>query len=168
MKRIFILTIALLGIMSKAIADRVVVNDVTIPQGGQMTLEIGVSFDSDIIYTACQFDLELPEGIATLKDAANKPIATAGNVLSSRHSINLNSLNSGNDRFMIIPSLNKDAFNGPEGIILSVTLNANAEQAVGSNLTATVKNIKFTTVDTKSMSFDDVTFDIIIGEPIET
>lgn len=168
MKRIFILTMALLGLMGKAMADRIVINDVIVPQSGQVTLEIGFSFDSGQTYTACQFDLDLPDEVSTLKDAANKPIAIPGNALSSKHTINLNSLASGDDRFMVIPSLNKEAINGPEGVILSVTLNASAELSVGSNLTAVVKNIKFTTVDTKPVHFDDVIFNITIGEPIET
>ena len=166
MKRIFILTMALLGMTCGAVADNVVVSDVTVPQGGQTTLEIGFNFDSGKTYTGCQFDLSLPEGLATQKDAAGLPVVTAGSGLSN-HTITPSTVASGDDRFVVL-SFTKAPISGTSGTVLSVTLTAGTELNAGDSFTASVKNITFTTVDVENMPFDDVTFTVTVGEPADT
>ena len=62
-KNIFLLFAACLLSMGQAMADnRVTVNDVYVPQGGQATIEIGASFETE--YTAFELQIALPEGLS--------------------------------------------------------------------------------------------------------
>ena len=166
MKRIFILAMVLLGMASEAMADNVVVSDVAVPQGGQATFEIGFNFDSGKTYAGCQFDLVLPEGVSVQKDATGIPIVVAGSGLSN-HSITPSTVSSGDSRFVVV-SFTKAPIVGTSGTVLSVTLNADAALEVGRSFEALVTNITFTTVDVEDTPFDDIPFNITIGEPADT
>ena len=164
MKRILIMTMALLGMVGKAGADDVTVSDVSVPLGGQATLEIGFNINSGKIYTGCQFDLSLPTGVETFKDEANTPMVKKGGALSD-HTITPGVVSSGDDRYVVV-SFTKAPFVGTSGIVLSVTLNADANLSVGDQFIASVKNITFTTTDVENIPFDDVNFNITVSEPV--
>lgn len=165
MKHLFLFVTVLFCSVSKAVADNIVVNDVTIPQGGQVELEIGFNFDSNKTYTGCQFDLELPSDVVTEKDDSGLPVVIAGNSLGN-HIITPSSVSSGDDRFVIV-SFTKMAFEGTTGILLSVRLNAAYGLEIGSVLSASVKNITFTTMDVENISFGNRSFTITIAEPAD-
>ena len=162
MKRILMMTLALLAMMSKVSADEVTVANVAVPQGGQATLDIGFLFDSDNTYTACQFDLSLPDGVTTLKDDAGSPTVVMGDALAD-HDITPKALASGDDRF-VVASFSKTPFAASGGTMLSVTLCADRSLNVGDCFTATVKDITFSTTDKVRVTFPDVTFTVTITE----
>ena len=72
-KKTFLLFFAGLFGLTQAIAGNVLtVNDVTLPQGGQATLEIGCEFDTE--YTAFELQLALPDGLTDVTEIeANHP-----------------------------------------------------------------------------------------------
>ena len=165
MKRIAFIIAALLCTMGKAVADEVVVDNITIPQGGQARLNVCSSITSGNVYTGFQLDISLPDGVTTEKNETDVPIVTKGALLSD-HVITPSVVSSGDDRLVVV-SFSKTPFAGNEGVLLSVTLNADASLSVGDKLTATIKNITFTTTDVENTPFNDITFTITIGEPVD-
>ena len=162
MKRILMITCTLLAMMGKVSADEVTVADVTVPQGGQATLNIGFLFNSDNTYTACQFDLSLPDGVTTLKDEEGAPVVAMGDALAD-HDITPKALASGDDRF-VVASFSKTPFTASSGTMLTVTLCADRTLTVGDISTATITGITFSTTDKVRVPFPDVTFNVTIGE----
>ncbi|MBR6203291.1 MAG: hypothetical protein IKQ62_09825 [Bacteroidaceae bacterium] len=156
------ITCTLLAMMGKVSADEVTVADVTVPQGGQATLNIGFLFNSDNTYTACQFDLSLPDGVTTLKDEEGAPVVAMGDALAD-HDITPKALASGDDRF-VVASFSKTPFTASSGTMLTVTLCADRTLTVGDIFTATITGITFSTTDKVRVPFPDVTFNVTIGE----
>ncbi len=166
MKRITFIIAALICTIGKAVADEVVVDNITIPQGGKAILNVCSSITSGNVYTGFQFDISLPDGVTTEKNEMTVPIVTKGALLSD-HVITPSLVSSGDDR-MVVVSFSKTPLAGNEGVLLSVILNSDASLSVGEKLIATIKNITFTTTDVENTPFDDLTFTITIGEPADT
>ena len=72
MKKSLILLFALLISISNASADKLIVKDFKIPQGGQAYLTINYQFDEANLYSGFQFSLTLPEGLSTVKNETGK------------------------------------------------------------------------------------------------
>ena len=157
---------ALLAMVGMARADKVFVNDITLPQGGNVVMAIGYEFNSGITYKGFQLEFSLPEGVNTLKDDDGLPVATAGSALDD-HGITAKVLASGAERY-IVTSFNNKLLKGTEGTLFSVTLHADDSLEVGSCYEVTLNEVTFTTADIGNAPFENATFTITIGEPADT
>ena len=157
MKRIFFLmSVLLTGLLSANATDEVVVTNVTIPQGGTGTVNIELNNDQE--FTAFQMQLTLPEGVNFVVNKKGNPTFEKGDRYDD-HSISSSALG-----VFTCASFSMSAIDGTEGLLLSVNVTADETLAVGTQLTATLSNVEFTTSDVERVQFPNVTFNITIGE----
>ena len=161
LKRIIILGLVLACAGISHAADVLTVKNVKVNPGESVTLEIELSNTSDNLM-GWQCDISLPEGLTLELKANGKPKATLGSRFPEKgHSISSSILPNGNYRF-VATNMDGDAIPGTSGTLFSVTVKADATLTGSPMLTGTVKNIEFNTIDNKKLSFDDVTFFVII------
>ena len=169
MKRNIMLLAAMLINIGSMMADEVGIDDVTIPQGGQATVNIWLT-NPDKEYTAGQMLLILPDGVSAVLKNNGDPVTTKGNRLSSTtHSIGASHLEDGTNQFTIF-SIDSEAIPETDGILFTVTVTANVDLSIGTTLQGCLSNIEMTTAsDTPTpVYFVDKTFTITIGEPADT
>ena len=162
-KNIFLLSVACLLSVGQAMAgNQLTVSDVSVPQGGQATIEIGCEFDTD--YTAFELQLSLPEGLSLLADEDGKPVVESA--FDGSHVVTGNLLPSNGNYKFTCYSTDENALSLPaEGPLLRVTVLADATLAIGTSLTATITACEFTrTADSQGESLADVEFTVSITE----
>lgn len=161
LKRLIILGLVLACAGISHAADVLTVKNVKVNPGESVTLEIELSNTSDNLM-GWQCDISLPEGLTLELKANGKPKATLGERFSTtNHSIS-SSCRANNTYRFIATSTVGEAIPGTSGTLFTVTLKADAALTGSPMLTGTVKNIEFNTIDNKKLSFDDVTFFVII------
>ena len=139
-KSIFILFFACLFCVGHAVADNVLtVGDVNVPQGGQATLEVGCSFDTE--YTAFELQIALPDGLALLSDEDGYPIIERA--FDTNHILTGNLLQSNGNYKITCRSMDNISI-PTSGVLFRVTVVANAGLALGSNLGASITACEFT------------------------
>ncbi|MBR1666191.1 MAG: hypothetical protein IJ699_08230 [Bacteroidaceae bacterium] len=147
-------------------ADGFVINDITIPQGGEVEVPIGYLIDSGKTFVGFQLRLELPEGVSTVKDADKLPIYEV-DATSLGTSFNLTA--TPEDGFAALPKALTSSIKGTSGTLITITLAADAALEVGSELTANVILAMYTSKDADgnlaTVDIPDFTFKITIGEP---
>lgn len=152
MKKSILLSIALLCncIFINAV-NTVVVNNVTIPQGG--TGSISVELNNDKAYTAFSMKLTLPDGI-------NFVSVTKGDRMVDSHSL------SGNAATGVITCLStaNDVFSGTSGELFTINISADTEAVVDDVLSASLTEVTFATTSGEE-TLSNVAFNITIGEP---
>ena len=160
MKRIIFLSIAsLLCAVSAMAADKLVVSDITVPQGKEAVLDIGCE-----LQTACkafQMDVELGSGFTLKLDATGKPVAELGT--ATDHKIYSRRVSNGKYRFVVISMNGKQL--PKSGSLLKLTLVAPSTAQAGSSATCSVKAIEFATAQTKPLILSNATFKVIIATP---
>ena len=166
MKKAMILLTAMLTTASMAMADEVTVGQVTIPQGGTAKVSISLTNPGNI-YTAGQMVLALPEGVtAVLKDNGDPTIEVGGRMASTNHSIGASHLSDGTEQFTIF-SISSEAIVGSDGVLFSATVTADESLTIGTTLEGCLTDIEMTTTDGVRTLFNDQTFTITIGEPVD-
>lgn len=168
-----IVSMLCLGLMAagKASADNTLsVNDVTLPQGGQATVEVTCNFSTDFL--GLQFDLELNEDgkVTPNMDTKGKPVAELG-FSETSHTFSNSQLSESEQllqkyRFMCV-SLDNDQLPN-SGTLVRITLNASAEAQVGQVYEVKLAGIELTDADKQKVNMDDIAFSITIGEPADT
>ena len=147
-------------------ADEVSVGDVTIPQGGQVSVNICL-MNSDKEYTAGQMLLALPDGVtAVLKDNGDPATVKGNRIEETSHTVGASHLDDGTDQFTIF-SISSEAIPGNEGSLFSITVTADAELVAGTKLEGQLANIEMTTTDGTPVPFNNQTFTITVGEPVD-
>ena len=163
--RLILLLMAWLTGGAIAMADNFVIPNIEIPQGGTVELPIGFSFDSDITHVGFQLDLDLPEGISTVKDEDGLPVYVKDETSCNKLTI----YPTAEDGFGALPQTASASIKGTTGTLITITLEADAALEVGSQLVANVTKAMFTTKDATgtltSVDIPDFTFNITIGEP---
>ncbi len=154
MKKTLFLAIVLSYLMPIYATNSVVVNNVTIPQGGTGTISVALNNDKN--YTAFSLKLTLPEGV-TYTGVAK------GARMAEDHSL------SGNGTTGMITCLStaNTPFTGTSGELFTITVSVSNEALVGSSLDATLTEVTFSTTSAED-PLDDVIFNIIVGEPADT
>jgi hypothetical protein len=147
-------------------ADEVSVGDVTIQQGGQVSVNICL-MNSDKEYTAGQMLLALPDGVtAVLKDNGDPATVKGNRIEETSHTVGASHLDDGTDQFTIF-SISSEAIPGNEGSLFSITVTADAELVAGTKLEGQLANIEMTTTDGTPVPFNNQTFTITVGEPVD-
>lgn len=166
-KKMFLFAALLIG-LGNAQADEVVVNDITIPQGGEATLNIELNNTAE--YTRFSLDLVLPDGITVTGQHLGERFS------GTDHTVKLGTwpewyrFIGDTDDSMVIP--------GTSGTLVIVTLKADEELAVGATYQATLSGydqatgteygMEFTTPSDETILLGKKIFTITIGEPADT
>ena len=165
-KSILFAACAWLLCIGHAFADELVINNVSIPQGGSAALTVGFRLTGSTDKVGFTFSLGLPEGIELLKDEDGEP------VYEKDASINkLNIVCAGEGNFAGQPANESATIKGAEGTLLTLTLKADAALTVGSTHTVNVTKATFQErVDGKvsDINLDDFSFTVTIAEPADT
>lgn len=142
--------------------------NVTIPKGGQATLEIQCSFDTQFV--GFQFDLNLNDDISPIM-LDGKPVATLG-FTGTDHSLNnsqvkVNEVPTPNYRF--IGTSMSQAELPTSGTVLSIVLNDNGSEDVGHVYNVKLKDITFGTSSSNpdpNLEIEELAFTITIGDAL--
>ena len=163
MKQKLLLLIAFLCSAHVASADELIVENVTIPKGGQGTIVINYHFDVPELYSGWQFSLNLSSEVLTVKNNKGTSLFTAGTCHDESYTIT-SSYSEGVDNYVAL-SLESSPITGNDDMLLSIPVVANGEYEVGTVFNASLTGVQFGNKDGIHTSFfDDVLFTITIGE----
>ncbi len=161
MKKFLLLLVCLLG-KGNTFAENITAEDIIIPYGSQATIELRYVFDVAEQYCGYQFALDLPDGIETVKDVDGCSVFTLGGCHDSSYSVS-SSFEGGLDSYVAL-SLKSSPLKGTEGILLSIPIKADEALPVGTEATATLKDIQFGNKDGVNTTYlSNITFKITIG-----
>jgi len=154
--------ISLLGLLllceSNMQADNYVVGNVTVPQGGTTTLEIGL----DNSTTECggfQFVLSTASGITASTAVKGSRVGEEFTLSSSTTAEGFN---------VLAYNTSASVISGTSGTIVSITLTADAGLSVGTVLNGQLNTAYISNRGGESFDMDNVDFTITIGEPADT
>ena len=162
-KTILLLFTLLTGMLTVQAEDGVSAGNATIPQNGTGIISIDMT-NSEHFFTAFTFKLTLPEGLGFALDAAGRPVFESSTRFSDH---NVSSSASGQTATFACLSLNSTPIGGTQGTLLNVSVRPESELAVGTVLPVMMSELTFTTPDEQEVTFDDVTFYVTIGTPID-
>jgi len=151
MKKTLFIIAALFAFSFVSMANNeIVVDDVTIPQGG--TGIISVALDNDKAYTGFEMAVTLPEGLSINGVEKSERLAES-------HTL---TVNSSTGKIGCLSGAN-ESITGTSRTLFTIIVTASPDLAIGTNLVGTLTGIEFaTTIAPDNLS--DVTFNIIIGE----
>ena len=165
MKKKFLLSwmLCLMG-MGQAMASNVLTTgNVTLPQGGEATIEVGCLFETQ--FKAFQFDIELPEGLELVANSTGKPVSELG-FSDTDHTISSTEASDGVYRF-VCTSMNNMLL-PQSGTLLKLTVKATGTPTVGDTFIGKVTNTEFTVTNYDVYNLTGTSFTITIGEPADT
>lgn len=166
MKKAILFIFSTLICLHGVFADNIVVNNVSIPQGGKAVIKISL-VNTENIYTAGQMALQLPAGISAVMDENGVPVVEKGErLMSTNHTLGSSHLSNGMEQFTIF-SISSEAISAVEGALLNVMISANEELEVGDVLEGNLMNVEMTTTDAVPTPFNDISFSITIVEPVD-
>ena len=121
-----IILLAIMACLSVAARDRLQVGDLSIGAGERRTIDVVLL--NDTAYCALQTDISLPAGLTICQDGEEYVIDTTPR--SDWHSISSNLLGNGAIR-VFVTSQNARPFEGNDGAVLTLTVEATGEIAAG-------------------------------------
>lgn len=149
-------------ILNVSAGNELTVGNVDIPYGGMAAIEINCNFDT--LFKGFQLDIELEEGIELVSNEAGDPIGEIG--FATDHIVSSNKISNNKYRFAVVSFTGQTL--GQSGTVLRIFVTSNSNAAVGSSFSGKISAIEFTTADIHPYYFDDMSFNITIGEPEET
>lgn len=166
MKRILIITMALLAIVGRASAqESVSVNDFLVPQGGEAYLDINYSLEGVGPYVGFMFIVDLPEGLSLVEDENTPGYPWYDEKVTAISRLSVTTTPTG---FAATPKTAEATINGNSGLLMRLKVAADAELEVGSKYTATLKEVSFNVRDEEfnvtKKPVGDVTFNITIDD----
>ena len=123
-----ILMMVMLTLVGMASADNLTIEKVKIKSGGKKQIAISLK-NPNKQYEAFQFDLVLPDGVSIAKNG-NSFIASLNGDRKEDHSLSVKLQEDKSYRLMSY-SLNDMAYKGTDGVLVYVTLEANASLSLG-------------------------------------
>lgn len=148
---------------SQALADEIIIGDVTVSPGGSASLVIGYRFTSTVDKVGFTLALSLPEGISLLKDEDGDPVYVKDASISK-----FNPAFAGDGKIAFQPQNESATIRGMEGTLLTLTLIADNSLAAGSAHLVNVTKATFQQrVDghVTDVYLDDFSFTVTIGAP---
>ena len=152
MKKILLLMTLFAGLMSAQADNTVVVNPVTVPQGGTGSFDIELNNETE--FTAFFMALTLPSGISYVSFSQGSRF--------DGHSVD-DGAKDGKKTFAALSGSSKPIKEN-SGMLIRVFVSADAGLAVGSVLNAKLDELAFTTPGGVEYNLTDVSFNITIGE----
>lgn len=169
MKKMKFLALALLAILAgKATAqESVSISDLEVPQGGTATLEVNYTLEGTDPYVGFMFIVDVPEGLSLVEDTENPGYPWYDETVTAISRLSITTTT--NNGFAATPKTATSTINGNSGVLMRLSVAADAGLTVGSTYTVTVKEISFNVRDEEynvtKRTVDDVTFTVTIGEP---
>ena len=161
MKKMIMTALAVLLTASHALAaDGFVVSDITIPQGGSATLEIGLN-NSASECKGFQFLLTFDKEVAVTDISMTTRYPDDWDMFNGRQ-------NAEGYQVLSANAMNPSVLTGTSGSVVELTLAPDAELTQGTTITATLSNCFMSDAGANQTDFEDVTFTITIGEPVDT
>lgn len=128
MKKLVFTLLSLCATTAFAQSDAFVVGDFTMAPGE--TKEMTISLTNETAYTAFQFDLKLPEGVAVAKENGEYKVSL-NNDRKADHTLVVGDVGSNTYRFLCY-SMNNANIKGTSGALISVSLTADENTKVGT------------------------------------
>lgn len=157
------------NMMADEITDKIIINPVTVPQGGSVDLVVGYEISSSPDHVGFTFMLDLPEGLTLATDADGDAIYVKDETSISKLDIKLSrEKNTNIFGFAGQPSTETSTIKGTSGTLLTLTLQADASLEVGSTHTVNVTKVTFqqrANGSVTDINLPDFTFTVTIGEP---
>ena len=138
-------------------ADGFVVSDITIPQGGSATLEIGLN-NSASECKGFQFQLTFDKEVAVTDISKTTRYPDDWDIFNGRQ-------NAEGYQVLSANAMNPSVLTGTSGSVVELTLAPDTELTQGTTITATLSNCFMSDAGANQTVFEDVTFTITIGEP---
>ncbi len=161
MKKLFF-AVAMLTTTLGAMAEELKVADVVLPQNSTAAIEIEL-LNPNTVYESFNFQVELPKGVAFVMNAEDKPDCKRGTRFNNSPASEYN----GGNKATFARLTDGTYITGTSGMLIAPIIKVDGELAVGTKLTATISEIKFTTASLTKDLLEPVTFNIIIGEPVD-
>ena len=160
MKKKVLTLLSALVVTLAAQADNLVVNAVTVQQGGKATVEVGLN-NPDNAFTAFQMALQLPAGVRGVA-GTNGRLAIQKSARFDDHSLS-SSFVDGGIQFTCL-SMTSAPISGNDGTLFSFEIQADASLPVGTELTAKFTEILFTrAASAQEVELSDVALKITVG-----
>ena len=153
-RKLTILLILLVGMVTSHAINTVKVKNVLVSQGGKANIVVELANSESV--TAFTMKLVLPQGVDYVSFSKNDS-------RFSDHELWDGSINS-NKTFGCLSAQNSPIA-GTNGTLLTITINADASLHEGTELTATMKDITLSTTSLSEITLEDVTFKIIVKAP---
>ncbi len=164
MKKIVLGVLALFCFATIAWADGLTVATVSIQPGKPAPVQVVLN-NSGESYRAVLFTLTLPAGITIVKDEYDEPVITADDaILAAGYSATSNQLTDNTYRFAVVSTSGNKNIPEECGPLFTFTLEAAATLATGTDLTATLSEIKLTDAWAVDHDADDATFTITTND----
>ncbi len=158
MKR-FILVLSMFLAAKSMMAEGLSVDAVALPQGLQTELTIRYQFDEADVYSGYQLTMILPEGVSLVS-------YTEGDCYQESHTVYHNYVAETNENIFACLSGASEPLVGTGGVLLRAIIESDGSANVGDVLKGNVGDVIFGTTEAVAVSFDNVTFDIEIAEPL--
>ena len=153
-RKLTILLILLMSMVTSHAINTVKVKNVLVSQGGKANIVVELANSESV--TAFTMKLVLPQGVKYVSFSKNDS-------RFSDHELWDGSIN-GNKTFGCLSAQNSPIA-GTNGTLLTITINADASLHEGTELTATMKDITLSTTSLSEITLEDVTFKIIVKAP---
>ena len=166
MKRILFVGMMFFIINTTHAQNRLFVEDLSLPQDGQVALTVQYQFEEADAYAGCQFEVVLPEGITFVTNNQGNALYTSGDCYEGIPNVGGN-LMDGVESFSSFGSY--DVYiKGTTGTLVTFTIKMDSTLPVGQELTGTIRNIVIGSRNEVSTNLDNAVFTITIDEPIDT
>jgi len=168
MKKTLLTFMALLAIAGSGMAqsNALSVADIELSQNSEAALVVSFQLDAADTYTGYSFNLELPEELEFVMDEGTDVAVTKGSCHDATHSVTAN-LDEGLVKVAGL-SLSSKPLVGTSGVLLTFTIKPKTAVTVGQSFTGTIKDILIVPIEGAKKNLSESTFNITIGEPVET
>ena len=141
-------------------ANAIFVNDIVIPEGGTADVHVLYRIDKAQKGVGFKFNLDMPEGLATMKDIEGIPLY----IKDENTLYNFSVLATEGNGFAALPMITKADINSGEGRLLTLTLKADPSLKAGDEVTAVIKRPAFSMKDASgnvyTVTMPDLTFKV--------
>lgn len=163
-KKLLISMLPFLAFAMNAQADNVVIDDVSVSPGGQAEATVRLQATSNAQYAGWQMDISLPDGISAVSSGQGLQ-GQLGDCYDETFTLNTKHRSNGIDRWLAFSASAHTISVSGDDILFTFPITADETLTAGTTLTATVRNIIFTSPQgTEDIGMDDVTFNITIGK----
>mgnify|MGYP007101912136 CR=1 FL=1 len=159
-----LLALAMLLVTAGAMAEELKVADVVLPQNTTAEIQFEL-VNPNVVFDAFSFSVTLPDGVVPEMETGtdDTPSFIAGDRFVDGSGISSNLVDGNIIKFARLTD--GKPIQGTSGVLFSAVVKVDGELEVGTQLTATVSEVSFTTPGLTKEELDPVTFTITIGEP---
>jgi len=156
-----------LGMANVHAADVLTVDNVTLPQNGEVALELKAQLETN--FTQFQVEIVLDEGLGVALNKSSRPWGELGDTESTDHTISSSTPAAHTFRY-VVSSMTQTRLPDSE-VLLRVKIVPDGTPEVGTVLNGTITGILFSEHTASGANvghnFDDIPFTVTIGEPID-